>query len=195
MSQMKIIALGLAHILILSACHAGSSERRKSLLTENLLGEAATVTVTEPETGTVIESGTQTEVPAQETTEESGTGVNNGIGPMGKILSCLGEDDNAQKVAFSINNTAAISYKQGVLSIGDETIILSCDEVDADPNEKPILDKSKAIWSCSEQREGEGLYHVDVLIHGFTGMTLGTVTVDQISPLKPAHVSTMGCRK
>jgi hypothetical protein len=194
MSLTKIITLGLAHLLLISACQAGSSERRKSLLTENRLEETATVT--EPETGGVVDSGTSTETPTEEKAEESGTGVNNGIfGPMGEILSCLGEDDEAQEVSFSIRHTAAVTQKRGVLTIGGKTIVLSCDEVESDPNAKPIPDKSQALWTCSETREGEGLYHVNVQLHGFTGMTLGTVSIDQTSPLKPAHVSTMGCRK
>ncbi|MBC7532648.1 MAG: hypothetical protein H7318_13825 [Oligoflexus sp.] len=182
MTKALFLTLSLVNILVMVTCQAGPSERRQSFLTENLEQE----------------DQSETEVPSGKgtSTTESGTGVNNGIGgPIGEIHSCLGEDDHSEKVTFSIHHTAALSYKQGVLKIGEESITMKCDQVKSDPNEKPVFDKSKALWTCSESREGEGLYHVTILMHGFTGMTLGTVTVDQISPLQPAHVATMGCKK
>lgn len=131
----------------------------------------------------------QTEIPDEDSTLESGTGVNNGMGPLGKIVDC--ESDNGN-YSFTMNHTALLTYKQATLHIGDRYVSMLCKNTDEN---NPSWTGAAYPWSCTEMRAGEGLYSVEVFapVDGSDEFT-GTVSMAQMFPLKPHQISTMTCR-
>lgn len=80
----------------------------------------------ESTTGTLVATGgeaNETVEPTSSLEEESGSGVNNGIGPTGSYLTCKGTE-----ASLVIRGTAAITYIQGALNLGGEYQSLSCKE-------------------------------------------------------------------
>ncbi len=49
------------------------------------------------------------------------------------------------------------------------------------------------LWSCTELREGDGLWHVNVSSHLVGGTVLADVLLDQIFPLPAAKIATLSC--
>ena len=53
---------------------------------------------------------------------------------------------------------------------------------------------AKLLWSCSEDRSGTGLSHVEVYSNGSTGAAEATVSVEQMFPLPNKTLATLTCQ-
>jgi hypothetical protein len=117
----------------------------------------------------------------------SGSGVNNGPGPVGDILKCEGKSETGEAFHFVIRHTAAVNVIQGLLQIGKNTIDAAnaistqCNEVKDSKNTGP--DQPTPLWTCLEPREREGRWSVDVSRQGLSAVTLADVFIEQMFPL------------
>lgn len=120
--------------------------------------------------------------------KKSGTNVNNGPGPVGDILTCQNPE---AEIDFTIRHTAAVTFKQGIVKFGEDAVSLKCDEVEASVG---APDAQTALWKCTELRQGEGLLRVNVYAQGNSAIVLADVTRDQMFPLGPKKIATLGCQ-
>jgi hypothetical protein len=109
------------------------------------------------------------------------------------LLSCKSSNESIQ---FEIRDTAFSTSKKGLLSFheagGSTRVKLKCDAVHFEPT-PGMADELIPIWSCTEARSGEGLYHVEVTEGGFVGRTMASISIDQMFPLPAMHIETLFC--
>lgn len=103
------------------------------------------------------------------------------------LVSCSGDD-----ASFVIRTTAAPTAFQGVLKYEGERKLLNCKQ-DADASQG-ASDAAEGLWSCVEHRNGDGRFLVSVHTQGLTAAVLADIKLEQIFPLEPKNLTTLGCK-
>ena len=85
----------------------------------------------------------------------------------------------------------AVDTAAGTLTLGDRVFSIDC-ELQA-KSEIIHPDQGHEIWSCVEARAGEGRYHVSIGTLGIIPAEVAYVSIEQMFPLKPQHLYTLGC--
>ncbi|KYG69546.1 hypothetical protein AZI87_10240 [Bdellovibrio bacteriovorus] len=99
---------------------------------------------------------------------------------------CTGKIDDIQ-VVFEIRDTYAVTLKQGLLTIGEDTISLHC----RDSKKSKLADKT-SVYQCKESRKGDGKLLVEVE-RGVTGHLIANIQREQIYPMPPASLGSLLC--
>jgi hypothetical protein len=142
----------------------------------------------------VTATETNTPSPTNSSTVESGTGVNNGMGPTGSAPHCEGKTVEGKAMTFNIQYTAIITYIQGTLSQGEDYISFGCETVNESGSTSEL---NKELWSCKEIRrdayDTDQLYQVKLHKQGSSDAIVGEVTIEQSHPLPPKLFGTLQC--
>lgn len=124
-------------------------------------------------------------------TQSGGSGVNNGPGPLRDYLGCNGSVEGID-VSLEIRSTAVPTFIDGLLTLGQQHVGMACRRGQNVNNAAP--DAQVNLWTCAEDRNGDGLYRVSAYKQANSTVILADVTIDQIFPLEPQHVATLTCR-
>ncbi len=102
--------------------------------------------------------------------------------------------EEASKAASFICQDAEAKYTfdsfSKTLTIGDRVISLKCDENEIELHP----DQSATLYSCIEDRAGEGRFGFKAHLIGFLGVTLGEVTIEQMFPLPAYKLANFPCQ-
>ncbi|KHD89841.1 MAG: hypothetical protein OM95_01925 [Bdellovibrio sp. ArHS] len=99
---------------------------------------------------------------------------------------CTGKIDETH-VLFEIRDTYLVTLKQGLLTVGEDTISLYC----LDSRKSKLADK-ESLYSCTEARKGDGRLLIEVE-RGVTGHLTAQVQREQIFPMPPASLGSLLC--
>lgn len=110
------------------------------------------------------------------------------VGGSKNFLTCSDHHAN-----FIIRDTAVATVKQGVLSGNLGTATFSC-KAAAKKTGPVIADENTVLWSCDEVTRGASLKHVKVERLGLVPATVAYVSIDQMFPLGPKVIATLGCK-
>ncbi len=113
----------------------------------------------------------------------------------GKILNC-----KSSKGSFEIHQTATVGILQGSYSqkskFSSPTIALASPTIalDCGANRKPQAANIIKLFGCTESRNGDQRFLVNVESGGPTGFTMAYVTLEQMFPLPLIAVDTLICQ-
>lgn len=122
---------------------------------------------------------------------DAGSGVNNGPGPLKDYLACNGTESGTD-IGLEVRSTAVPGFIGGLLTLGVQKVNMHCLRGKSVGNAAP--DAQVNLWTCTEDRNGEGLYRVKAYKQSQSDRIVANVTIDQIFPLKPLHIAALDCR-
>lgn len=126
--------------------------------------------------------------------EQKQNDSNNNVNLTKSVLSCKGSTSDKNPVTLEINtNSGNGSLVIGETSYENKAVKVKCVAPLSD-NQRRIPDAPSQLWSCVEDRLGDGKLYVSIHTQGMMSLKIAEVSQEQIFGVEPKELATLVCK-